>query len=322
VGSDEGTRLRRYSEDDLPAMVELINDRVVREGDGAFTTLGEMVGQYRNLQRCDPLTDIVVAEDRDGRVIGYARTMWDDVVEGHRNYWLISEADPSVAGLDAELLDWVEQRAVRVAGSHEVDDRRLIGEAVVDGPRAQHYEARGFRPSMYDALMIRPNLDDIPDRPLPAGLELRAVEADHLRAIWEADIEAFRDHRGYVEQTESDWKEFLEEVADQDHSMWQVAWHGDRVVGQVRTFAVAAEIERTGRRRGWTEEISTDRAWRGRGVAAALICSSLRQLAQRGYEEAALGVDTENPHRALGLYESLGYTQVRLSAVYERRIAG
>ena len=314
--------LRQFAEDDLPAMVELINDRVLREGDGAFTTLNEMAGQYRNLQRCDPLTDIVVAADAEDRAIGYARTMWDDVAEGHRNYWLISEADPSVDGLDSDLLDWVERRAREVAAGHDAADRRLVGEAVVDGSRARRYEQRGFHAGMYDTLMIRPHLRDIPDRPLPAELQLRPVEESHLRAIWEADVDAFRDHRGYVEQTESDWNEFLEEVAEQDFSLWQVAWHDNRVVGQVRTFVVAEEIERTGRRRAWTEEISTDRAWRGRGVAASLICSSLRQLAGRGYEQAALGVDTENPNRALGLYASLGFEQARLSALYELRLDG
>jgi len=174
--------------------------------------------------------------------------------------------------------------------------------------------------SMYSAIMVRPHLDEIPDRRLPPNVELRPVEDAHLRAIWESDIEAFRDHRGYVEQTENDWKEFLDEVSAQDRSLWQVAWAGDRVVGQVRSYAIGAENERTGRRRAWTEEITTDRAWRGQGIATALICASLRQLTERGYDEAALGVDTENPSKAFHIYESLGYEQAALYALYERRL--
>jgi ribosomal protein S18 acetylase RimI-like enzyme len=31
------------------------------------------------------------------------------------------------------------------------------------------------------------------EAPLPEGVEIRPVEDEHLRAIWEADAEAFRD---------------------------------------------------------------------------------------------------------------------------------
>ena len=102
--------------------------------------------------------------------------------------------------------------------------------------------------------------------------------------------------------------------------MWQVAWAGDEVVGQVRTYANDGDREMFGRRRAWTEYISTARAWRKQGIATALICASLRQLADLGYEEAALGVDTENPSGALGLYESLGYVVVATDATMQRPI--
>ena len=46
--------------------------------------------------------------------------------------------------------------------------------------------------------------------------------------------------------------------------------------------------------RGWLEHISVRRPWRRRGLASALIARSLRVLRERGFEEAALGVDAEN----------------------------
>ncbi|MGH9117949.1 MAG: GNAT family N-acetyltransferase [Acidimicrobiales bacterium] len=102
--------------------------------------------------------------------------------------------------------------------------------------------------------------------------------------------------------------------------LWQVAWAGEEVVGQVRTHANPGEAGRLGRRRGWTEDISTSRAWRRRGVASALICNSLRQLRELEFDEAGLGADTENLSGAFDLYASLGYRQVSLRAVYERPI--
>ena len=131
---------------------------------------------------------------------------------------------------------------------------------------------------------------------------------------------AFRDHWGNVEQTEEDYLKFVEGTRQgRARRCWQVAWSGDDVVGQVRTFANDGDREMFGRRRAWTEHISTARAWRKRGIATAVVCASLRQLAELGYEEAALGVDTQNPSGALGLYESLGYEVVATDVMLHRR---
>ena len=78
----------------------------------------------------------------------------------------------------------------------------------------------------------------------------------------------------------------------------------------MRTYVNDGEAERLGRRRAWTENISTRADRRKRGIASALIAASLRQLAERGFDEAALGADLDSPSRALDLYESLGYEVV------------
>ena len=78
------------------------------------------------------------------------------------------------------------------------------------------------------------------------------------------------------------------------------------------------EAERIGRRRAWTEEISTRKDWRGRGVASALITASLKQLAELGFDEAALSADIDSDTGSFRLYESLGYSEVLRSAMLVR----
>ena len=146
--------------------------------------------------------------------------------------------------------------------------------------------------------MVRPFVDDLPDHRLPEGLEIRPVRDEDLRAIWEADMEAFKDHWGYVEPTEDGFKRFLE-FPFNDTSLWKIAWDDEGVAGQVKSFIDTAENEEHGRQRGWTEAISTARRWRRRGVAKALIVESIRELAGRGMTEVALGVHTENPNGRL-----------------------
>jgi mycothiol synthase len=90
------------------------------------------------------------------------------------------------------------------------------------------------------------------------------------------------------------------------------------VAGAVMNFVFAEENERLGVRRGWLEHISTRRPWRRRGVAAALIADSLRELRARGLDEAALGVDSENLSGALRLYESLGFRRFKTGIAFRK----
>ena len=175
----------------------------------------------------------------------------------------------------------------------------------------------GYEAITYAAEMVRPSVHDFPDHRLPEGLELRPVREEDIRTIWEADVEAFRDHWGFVEQTEADYQRFLA-YPYLDTSLWKIAWDDQGVAGQVKSFIDTAQNEENGRRRGWTESISTARRWRRRGVAKALIVESICELASRGMTEVALGVHTENPNGAYDLYSGLGYEVVATWTTYRK----
>lgn len=304
--------------EDLEGMAAVINSRVSAEGGDYHTSVESLAQQYEHLKNCDPERDIVVAEEA-GTIIGYARTVWEDVAEGYRQYWVISETLPGHELLLHDLYAWAEGRAIEVAAEHPPVEKYLVMWADQGTSRADVLARRGYVPFRYSAEMVRPHLDLIPDRTLPDGVEVRPVDDSQLRSIWEADVAAFRDAWGYTEPSEEDWEAFLDSP-NWDPSLWQVAWAGQRVVGQVRSFIDRAENEHFGRLRGYTEDISTAREWRGRGIATALICSSLRLLKEAGMQEAALGVDLDSPTGAPHLYRSLGYRQTRLEAVYRREI--
>ena len=297
-------------------MADVINARISAEGDGEHTTEASMAEQYDHLQRCDPITDIVVAEDA-GELVGYARTTWSDVRDGYREYWVVHEARDDVPVAHRLLFDWAVARATAIAADHDHPRRRLRAFAAVGGRRHELLTAAGFEPIGFSANMVRTDLEEVRELPLPPGLVVRPVGSDDLRVIWEADVEAFRDHPGFVEQDEEDWGRFLDEAAV-GTDLWKVAWDGGAVVGQVRTRVQEGEAERIGRRRAWTEEISTRKDWRGRGVASALITASLRQLADLGFDEAALSADVESDAGSFRLYESLGYREVLRSAMLVR----
>ncbi len=133
-------------------------------------------------------------------------------------------------------------------------------------------------------------------------------------------MEAFRDHWGFSPDAEDPLEVWLESPHF-DPSLWRVAWQDDEVVGMVLSFIDQDENAAYGRKRGYTENIAVRRPWRKKGVARALIAASLKALKERGLEEAALGVDTQNLSGAFRLYESMGYRHVKRFSSMRKEIS-
>ena len=112
--------------------------------------------------------------------------------------------------------------------------------------------------------------------------------------------------------------EALFKKTDLDTDLWVVAWDGDAIAGVIQNWIWTDENERLGVKRGWLEKISVRRRWRRRGLARAMTAESFRRLRAAGMTDAMLGVDTENPTGALGLYESFGFRPTRRWAFYRK----
>lgn len=317
----EGVDFRRFrGPDDYTHFTRLVNASSRGEGNDRVETVEGFASNYSHLERCDLTRDLVVAEV-DGLAVGYSRVTWDQEPDGPRVYRQVCFVDPEFGGrgVGGALLAWNEDRLREIAAEHEDVPEKLLEAWANDGNAAATALIRGagFDPITYMAEMIRPTVSDLPDHPLPESLEIRPVREEDIRTIWDADIEAFRDHWGYVEPTEEDYQRFLE-FEYHDPTLWKIAWDDEGVAGQVKSFINTAQNEEYGRARGWTEAISTSRRWRRRGVAKALIVESIRELAARGMTEVALGVHTENPNGAYQLYESLGYEVVQTWTTYRK----
>jgi GNAT superfamily N-acetyltransferase len=85
---------------------------------------------------------------------------------------------------------------------------------------------------------------------------------------------------------------------------------GDVLAGSVSVFWEPDSLN------GMTEYVFTRPAFRGRGLASALLTESLRYLKEHGLQTATLEVKADN-ESALGLYRALGNVIAQESRVYE-----
>ncbi|MEX2323504.1 MAG: GNAT family N-acetyltransferase [Acidimicrobiia bacterium] len=304
-------------DDDFPGMVRVVDAASEADGIDRSITVEETRQYYQHLTNCDPLTDVLVAEDPTG-IVGYSRVTWR--VETATNMRAMEQfgwIDPRARGrgLGTAMLEWCEDRLREIAGGtpHDgptefrswYDERETEKQALLTD--------HGYSVSEVDAEMTRSLDEPIPDRPLPDGLRIVPKTIDDAREVFDADTEAFRDHVGFAEASEEDYQDFLTGHYSKNPSLWKVAEDGEGIAGMVLNYVDEAHNDKFGRRRGITESISTQRRWRGKGLAKALIAESMRMFKDIGMTEVALGVHTTNPTGAFQLYQGLGYEVVARS---------
>jgi mycothiol synthase len=306
---------------DAAGIAALINASAVADGGEFALSPEEVRHDLEHQANFDLGRDVLIAE-LGGRIVGEAEqnvVVRESAAVHQWNAWV--NPDDRGRGIGRALTRWVERRAREAAGEWPGPERHELGAWVDSGMVAAMalLESEGYHRVRYGFTMVRPLSEPIPDIGLPDGIELRpVVEADHRR-IWDADCEAFRDHNDAATRTEEDFERWFT-MPNLDTSLWRVAWDGDNVVGSVMTFIWPEENEKLGLNRGWLEHISVRRPWRKRGVAKALIATSLQMLRDMGLADAALGVDAKNPTGALQLYESFGFRQHKTGISFRKAI--
>ncbi|HET9084322.1 MAG TPA: GNAT family N-acetyltransferase [Candidatus Limnocylindrales bacterium] len=319
----DGLRFRRPtgSDDDYEAMAGVVNAANIEDVVPWLPTGTNLREEMQGSSGLDPLTDVVLGEV-DGMVVAVAsvertsrggQPMYD--VHGH------IAPEHRRRGLGRPLLAENLRRAREIAYAH--DDPYPLTIRGWTGERETGHQSlltsEGFTTDRWFFLMRRPTLDDIPEVPLPEGIQLRPVRpADH-RAIFDAEFEAFQDHWLPDDYDEAQFEELFKKT-DLDTGLWVVAWDGDEIAGVIQNWIWTEENERLGVKRGWLEKISVRRPWRRRGLARAMTAESLRRFRTTGMTDAMLGVDTENGTGALRLYEELGFEVDQRTSAFTRTL--
>jgi GNAT superfamily N-acetyltransferase len=310
--------------EDFPKMIAVVESSKVTDGAEWVMTVEEIAHNYEHLENCDPTTDMVMAEVA-GELVGHGRCWWRQQQDNSRIYLLFAHLTPSWRnqGIRRAILHQLERRLRQIAASHLADqpaDQPRYFEAWSSDTQthlSQLLESEGYGIVRYALDMVRPNLEDIPDCPIPDGIVIRSGTLEEWRSIWEAAREAFRDNWGYSEWPEEMYAEWLERRTFTP-PLWRIAWAGAEVAGGVLNYIDTLENEEYGRARGYTETIFVRRPWRKQGLAKALIARSFVVLKEAGMAEAGLGLDADNLSGALHLYRKMGFQETKQFMTYRK----
>lgn len=300
--------------------------RACNEADGIdeMTTDAELANWLTSAggPHFDPVADVLLAYVGD-ELVGYTWTDWVDTTDSLREYRLGGYVHPAWQrkGIGTQLLHWGEQHAREHLAANPSELPGTFGSWAADrrlGKRAM-LDAEGYQQVRWFFEMIRPTLDDIDVPPMPDGLEVRPIGDDPVmwRRLRDADAEAFKDHWGGFAVDDAEFAEWSNSPSFEP-SLFVIAWDGDEIAGGVENAIGREENAAFNRSRGWLESVFTRRPWRRRGLGAALVARSLVVLREAGMTEAMLGVDSDNPTGALGLYERAGFSVHTRSSAFRK----
>jgi len=325
IAAPAGYIWRPHRREDAPALYQMLLAADRADDRQSNMTLEDMQRQFDD-PWSNPETDSLLAFTASGQVAAMGRVFVNPKPEAEYRAHLWGQVHPEHRGrgLGEAVLTWTEARGRQRLEEVPTDLPSLLRTNCQDNVRDSIalFEQHGFRPVRFAYRMRRDLSRPIPDAPMPEGLTLRPYSREFDRSMLEALNESFRDHWGFELASEEDWQMFFVGRSTFRPDMTFLAVEGDQVMGLCFTNVNSEANERHGIKEGWIDDLGVRRPWRKRGVASALMCQSMRAMKAGGLDYATLGVDTQNPTGALGLYERLGFVAVKRMINFEKPIGG
>jgi mycothiol synthase len=315
VGTEYTFRPARL--EDMPGVHKMLAAIAAVYPSSYAPTLADVIKDFDD-PWCNPETDSLVALTPDGAVVAFVRIWINPAQVGETRVYLDDDIHPEHRehrhpGLEGPLLDWLEARGaerLREVATGHPEHHPLVMQVMcwaTEHDRSAGYQRRGFLPVRYSYRMRRDLRQPIPERPLPAGLTLRPYAPELDEGMLATRNESFSDLWHFDLVSPANWQQFFVQRSDFRPDLSFAVLAGEEVVAYSMNGFDPIAAERTGLKVGWIRSLGTRRAWRKRGLASALLVTSMRAFQSAGLEYAGLGVDAQNPTGALSLYEALGF---------------
>jgi mycothiol synthase len=287
-----GYAARPATDADLDAVVALVHAAQLASM-GATEDVREYLEWIWHVPHVDPVRDIVLVTAGE-ELAGYGDAVWDPASPGPLGGGGAVHPLHRGRGIGTAIVRWTQD----VAEERGAPGVRHGGVYIGDAAARALFEANGFSHVRNSYTMARglPG-DPMPDP--PEGIAIRTFETGRdERALYEVREASFEDHWDFVPQPYDSFVGEWYEAGDWVPELTYLAMAGGEVVGHTAALEFA-----TG---GYIASIGVLPAWRGRGIAQAMLHRAFADLAARGQPEVTLGVDATNPTGAVALYEKVG----------------
>lgn len=293
---------------DAAGIAEVLNAHAAATGRPADET-AERVERWFELEDLDPARDMFLAVE-GGRIVGYADVSAPGAEREVVNVDL--RVPPQRTSVVERLLQVVERRAAELgdAGAriHAPANEGDVGYRAALSRHGFQVVRSSFT---MEIDLVRPTKSPV----WPAGLTSRPFEPGEERAVYDAYVEAFADHWGFVPESFADWCTW-NLGPSRNTSLWRLV----EVGGEIAALCLSVPSRGDDRTLGWVAVLGVRRPWRRRGLARALLLESFGLFRSIGRPRAALGVDSENTTGAITLYEGVGMRATSRSDTWERAL--
>lgn len=302
------SRLYR-SENDLQAMLDMLMEGRSRTDDWHYAHVGELLwGFFMVACHLNPEEHIRLWHE-GRRLMGYAI-----LGEGPSlDFQVLPEVE--WCGVEAEAMSWAEAHiaGLRKHGAPGWGGRLESGARQDNAQRIAFLEGHGFRPGgqFSEVNMLRSLDQPIPEAVLPAGCQVRAVEAGEIP-----------DRAAAQRQVWQPWT--VGNVSEDDYAylMRLPGYHRDLdIVAVAPDGVIAAYVN------GWIDPVNrvgdfgpvgARPAYRRQGLTRAVLLEGLRQMQAYGMNRVSVSTGVTNTP-ALRLYGSVGFRVVNWYLEYVQR---
>ncbi|SHK84962.1 mycothiol synthase [Pseudonocardia thermophila] len=180
--------------------------------------------------------------------------------------------------------------------------------------------AAGMRPARWWSDLRLDLARPLAPAPAPAGVEIVALGPGYDHGRWDEPLRAahnaaFADHWGSAAVGADTWRAMRTGAAAFRPAHSAVACAD----GEIVAYVLGYEYPSPGPGRElYVGTVGTLPAWRGRGLARALLTHVLQSAQAAGFATSVLTVDSQNATGALGVYERVGYVPHRRSVTWLR----
>lgn len=318
--ADLGLHWRGLQKTDVAVLHELLARIEEHDNPPYRTALDETDERYAVDWHGRP-DNVLGGFDADGGLVAYGAVSVAHADTGTLRVYLEGGVDPEHRrrGIGTAVLDWQIGRAKQLlAQSDRAAPARLVVHVEDDMPDSvSMLVRRGFGPTRYYTELRRDLGSALPEVALARPLDLVPWNAELDEQVRLTHNMAFAEHWVSEPQTAETWA--------QGRTYFVPEWSFivlDRTTdrAQVVGYLLSSRYEQDWPSLGWSEGyidlLGVRPAWRGRGIATALVTRAMQAYRDSGMEYASLGVDTEAPGAVFGLYSKLAFEPTRSSTMY------